>query len=317
MFSTTEKSISSFLQGMDGELSPNEPMGKHTRWNLGGKAQYYFPPNNKTEVVQLMCQLPSNVPVFWLGAGRSVMVRDGGLRGVAVSTQGGLDRIKRLSKHNLYVQSGVASASLAQYCRQQELAGLEFLKATPGSIGAAIAMSHLQVKKWKNIKRLECVNRDGDLIWCGLNQLKDVLHLDAVASQENTQQAWIVGIEFRMSKRGDDKRASAQTIPDRGSAVIDGLIRKVRSQFASVPVTHTGLYKQSVEIDPTNLLREAGLAGHRIGAAGFDNENPNELNVGRTCRVADVEQLVDYGRETVHQKLGIDLHSQLTFVGQR
>ena len=86
----------------------DEPMSKHTSWHVGGPAEVYFNPHDREELASFLRQLDASVPVYWVGLGSNLLVRDGGLDGVVISTHGTLDRLERQSETVVYAEAGVA-----------------------------------------------------------------------------------------------------------------------------------------------------------------------------------------------------------------
>src|SRR5205823_4156111 len=69
----------------------DEPLSRHTSWHVGGPAEVFFNPRDRVELAEFLRSLPPAVPIHWIGLGSNLLVRDGGLKGVVVSTQGALD----------------------------------------------------------------------------------------------------------------------------------------------------------------------------------------------------------------------------------
>ena len=85
-----------------GELRHDEPMSRHTSWRAGGNADLFFIPSSVEDLQAFLRDLDAATPIFWLGVGSNLLVRDGGIRGVVVSATGilkGLDRIGRAGMH--------------------------------------------------------------------------------------------------------------------------------------------------------------------------------------------------------------------------
>ena len=116
MHTIMQRSLQSHLEGIEGVLLRDEPMNRHTSWRVGGNAEMFYVPTDKASLVQLMCQLPGNVPVFWFGLGSNLLVRDAGIAGMVVCTFKGMDEIERVDTESIYAQAGVTSAKLAKYC---------------------------------------------------------------------------------------------------------------------------------------------------------------------------------------------------------
>ena len=102
-----QRSLQSHLEGIEGLLLRDEPMHKHTSWRVGGNAELFYVPTDKASLVQLMCQLPGNVPVFWFGLGSNLLVRDAGIPGMVVCTFKGMNEI------DAFVEVGVVSEEVS------------------------------------------------------------------------------------------------------------------------------------------------------------------------------------------------------------
>ena len=76
----------------------DEPLSRHTSWHVGGPAEVFFNPRDVAELAAFLKSVPADVPVTFIGLGSNLLVRDGGLPGVVISTQGTLDALERLSE---------------------------------------------------------------------------------------------------------------------------------------------------------------------------------------------------------------------------
>jgi UDP-N-acetylmuramate dehydrogenase len=72
----------------------NEPMHRHTSWHVGGPAEVFFNPHSRTDLAAFLRMLEPNVPIYWIGLGSNLLVRDGGMDGVVISTHGALERLE-------------------------------------------------------------------------------------------------------------------------------------------------------------------------------------------------------------------------------
>src|SRR5262252_5368751 len=88
----------------------NEPMSRHTSWHVGGPAELYFSPRDRADLLAFLGTLPEGTPLFWLGLGSNLLVRDGGIRGVVIDTQSGLTRLERVNDTTLTCETGVPCA---------------------------------------------------------------------------------------------------------------------------------------------------------------------------------------------------------------
>ena len=127
--------------GNDATLRFDEPMARNTTLRLGGPADALFTPTSIEQLRSVIatCALRS-IPMIAIGSGSNLLVRDGGVRGVVISTRGlrGLDRRGELE---IDVEAGVSTGKLLSMATRWQLGGLEFLGGVPGSVGGGMVMN--------------------------------------------------------------------------------------------------------------------------------------------------------------------------------
>ena len=97
------------------------PMSKHTSWHAGGPADMFFAPRDSMDLASFVRQLPMEVPLMWIGLGSNLLVRDGGIRGAVISTQGALGALERQSATRIRAEAGVP-------CAHRKAAELQILR---------------------------------------------------------------------------------------------------------------------------------------------------------------------------------------------
>ncbi|MCK4493035.1 MAG: UDP-N-acetylenolpyruvoylglucosamine reductase, partial [Methylococcales bacterium] len=93
-----------------GRLLINENMAKYTSWRVGGNAEKMYLPYDKDNLVLYMKTLLPEIPVFWLGLGSNLLVRDGGIAGVVINTRGRLKKMLLQEENVVSVEAGVSCA---------------------------------------------------------------------------------------------------------------------------------------------------------------------------------------------------------------
>lgn len=304
MYTMIQRPVTSHLEGLESHLRHDEPMSKHTSWRVGGNADMYFTPNGKSSLVQLMCQLPGNVPVFWFGLGSNLLVRDAGIRGMVVCTLKGLGGITRKTTNCVYVQAGVTSAKVARYCARHGLEGAEFLGGVPGSFGGAVAMNAGAYGNdtWSLVSKVECLDRDGNLKWFDKSEIE---HGYRHVSLEKGH--WIIGAEIILK-------------PIKGIDLVRRIRELLKTRAASQPIQSANA--GSVFTNPPNdfaarLLEEAGLKGYCIGGAQYSTKHANFIINQGQASAADIEDLIELGKTTVKAKFGVQLTPEVRVVGRQ
>ena len=141
----------------------DEPLSRHTSWHVGGPADVFFNPRDREELAAFLRAAPAEVPIHWIGLGSNLLVRDGGLRGIVISTHGTLDALERLSETCVRGEAGVACARIARQCIKWGLGPAEFFAGIPGTLGGALAMNAgaFGGETWAHVRALETIDRRG------------------------------------------------------------------------------------------------------------------------------------------------------------
>jgi UDP-N-acetylmuramate dehydrogenase len=141
----------------------SEPMSRHTSWHVGGPAEVFFNPRDRTDLGAFLRMLAPDVPIYFVGLGSNLLVRDGGVDGVVISTHGALDRLERLNETCVYVEAGVPCARIAKQCIRWGLGPAEFFAGIPGTMGGALAMNAgaFGGETWNHVLEVQTIDRHG------------------------------------------------------------------------------------------------------------------------------------------------------------
>jgi UDP-N-acetylmuramate dehydrogenase len=278
------------------------PMSKHTSWHAGGPADIFFSPRDSMDLASFVRQLPAEVPLMWIGLGSNLLVRDGGIRGAVVSTQGALSVLERQSATRIRAEAGVPCARIARQCVKWGLGAAEFFAGIPGTLGGALAMNAgaFGGETWRHVVDVEVLDRRG------------ARHTRTPADYEiGYRKAKGPPNEWFMSARLEFERKPG--IDDKG---IRDLLEKRRetqpigewscgSVFTNPPADHAA-----------RLIESAGLKGFRIGDASVSEKHANFIINHGAARAADIEALIEHVRQTVARKSGISLIAEVRIVGE-
>ena len=286
----------------EARVKRNEPMSKHTSWHVGGPADLFFSPLDATDVSGFLQGLEPGAPVMWIGLGSNLLVRDGGVRGAVIETHGIFDELERRSDNEVWCGSGVACAKLAKQCIKWGLGPAEFFAGIPGTLGGALAMNAgaFGGETWRHVVSVATIDRNG------------VRH-ERPASDYNVgyrhvdgpKDEWFLGallrFELRPGVSNDDirqllaKRKATQPIQEWSCG----------SVFTNPPGNHAA-----------RLVEACGLKGFRIGGARVSEMHANFIVNDGTASAADIEQLIRHVQQTVEQKHGVRLNTEVRIVGE-
>src|SRR5579871_842078 len=141
-----------------------EPMATHCSWRAGGTAQAFFTPRDVDDLAGFLRALPHSVPVYWVGLGTNLLVREGGIRGVVIATPGAFTRIERRSHSTVYCEASVPCARIARCCANWSLPQAEFFSGIPGTLGGALAMNAgaFGDETWRHVQSVQTIDRAGE-----------------------------------------------------------------------------------------------------------------------------------------------------------
>ena len=124
-----------------GKLKPNAPLAPLVWFKSGGAAEWLFEPADRDDLIQFLADLDPDTPVMALGLGSNMIVRDGGVPGVTVRLGKPFARIERLDEVTLRCGGGASGILVSSNARDAGIAGLEFLRGIPGTVGGFVRMN--------------------------------------------------------------------------------------------------------------------------------------------------------------------------------
>jgi UDP-N-acetylmuramate dehydrogenase len=287
----------------ESRVKRNEPMSRHTSWHVGGPADVYFSPRDRADLLEFLATLPQGTPLFWLGLGSNLLVRDGGIRGVVIDTQSGLTRLERVNDTTLACEAGVPCARLARQCIKWGLGPAEFLAGIPGTLGGALAMNAgaFGGETWPRVRSVDvCDARGVDRRRDAREYSFGYRHVVPPAAGEFFLAATLE-FEYRPGLTDEAmrellaKRKETQPIGEWSCG----------STFTNPKGDHAA-----------RLIEAAGLKGFRIGDIMVSPKHANFLvNVG-AATAADVEKLVAHIQTVVLEKSGVALTPEFRTAGE-
>jgi UDP-N-acetylmuramate dehydrogenase len=259
-------------------------------------------PYDRADLIEFVAQLPTTEPVFWMGLGSNLLVRDGGIRGTVINTKGRLKAMHRTEEGLIYVEAGVPCAHVARFCAEQGLVGAEFLAGIPGTMGGALKMNAgaFGGETWTLVKQVDMLTARGEVI---IRQPQEFeVSYRSVKSVENE---WFLGAFLSLSE--GDTTASQQKIK--------GLLEK-RAQTQPTNQPSCGSVFKNPDGDyAARLIEQSGLKGYSIGGACVSEKHANFIiNTGKAT-AANIETLINYVQAKVNEQHGVMLRTEVCMVG--
>jgi hypothetical protein len=146
-----------------GEMRLQVDMGKHTSWRTGGMAERMYQPADLDDLLVYLRGLPSDEPLYAVGLGSNLLVRDGGLRGTVLLLHGTLSALHLELDGSIYAEAGVPGAKLARFGALHNMQGAEFFAGIPGTLGGMLAMNAgcYGSETWEKVLRVQTVISPG------------------------------------------------------------------------------------------------------------------------------------------------------------
>jgi UDP-N-acetylmuramate dehydrogenase len=304
--------IPNTLPPVRGTLTPDRPLADLTWLRVGGPADWLFQPADEADLCAFLAALDPGIPVFPMGVGSNLIVRDGGLRAVVIRLGRGFNGITLGET----VTAGAAALD-AHVARKAAEAGLDltFLRTIPGSIGGAVRMNAGCYGGYvaDHLVQVRVALRDGSVQTIAARDLNlryrqsdlpdGAIILDATFRAERGDPAML---EARMADQ-IAKRDASQPTKDRSAG----------STFRN-PVGHssTGRADDSDELKAWKVIDDAGMRGARRGGAQMSPMHSNFLINAGGATAADLEGLGEDVRKKVFQNSGITLEWEIMRVGE-
>src|SRR5512140_1921175 len=292
-----------------GRLLRDEPMRKHLSWRTGGAAERAYVPADLEDAAQFLRGLPPAEPVYFVGLGSNLLVRDGGLRGTVMLMHAS-HAVLRMDGALVYAEARAASPKVARYAATQGYAGAEFLAGIPGTVGGALAMNAgcYGAETWDRVERVLMLCRSG-----ALRQRKpadfDIAYRHVALKQAELGADEWFGAAWFAFERGERAAALAR--------IKQLLQQRIASQPLALPNAGS-VFRNPPGDHAARLIEACGLKGFAIGGARVSEKHANFIvNAGGRGSAADIENLIEHVQQTVRSRHGVDLVTEVRIVGEK
>ncbi|MEO6225552.1 MAG: UDP-N-acetylmuramate dehydrogenase [Sphingomicrobium sp.] len=286
-----------------GKLTADAPLAPLVWFKSGGTAQWLFEPADAQDLADFLRDLDPEIPVMPLGLGSNLIVRDGGVPGVVVRLGKPFTKIERIDDTTIRCGGGASGILVSSTARDAGIAGLEFLRGIPGTVGGFVRMNGgaygREVRDVLVLARL--VLRSGDILEWPLDRL---------------------GYTYRHSE-----------VPA-GAVVVDAVLRGTPGEPAAIGAEMDAIAQAREESQPLRsrtggstfknpdghkawaLIDAAGCRGLTMGGAQVSEKHCNFLlNIG-SATSAEIEALGEEVRRRVAEKTHISLEWEIQRVGR-
>jgi UDP-N-acetylmuramate dehydrogenase len=250
------------------------------------------------------------VPVYFLGLGSNLLVRDGGIDGVVISTHGALDRLERIGDERVFGEAGVACARIARQCLKWGLGAGEFFAGIPGTLGGALAMNAgaFGGETWRHVLAVETIDRQGREHTREAREYRvGYRHVEAPAAEE-----WFLAARLRFSIR----EPSSESATRAAAEPIRLLLERRRATQPIGEWSCGSVFTNPPGDHAARLIETAGLKGLAVGGASVSTKHANFIINHGSATAADIECLIERVREEVYRAHGVRLQPEVRIVGR-
>jgi len=290
------------LPAVRGTYREAASLARLTWFGVGGPAEVLFQPADEADLAAFLAGCPADVPVSVLGTGSNLLVRDGGIAGVTVRLGRGFQRV-RVVGEAVEAGAGASDVRVATVAAEAGLAGLEFLRGIPGSVGGAVRMN--AGAYGREVADVLVEARALDRMGCA--HAVDAAALRMTYRHTATPADWLF-VAARLAGRPEDPAAVAARMAAIAAA-----------REASQPVkSRTGgsTFKNPPGARAWELVDRAGCRGLRRGGAMVSEQHCNFLINTGTATASDLEGLGEEVRRRVAETTGVALEWEIVRVGR-
>ena len=284
-----------------GRIEANASLSKSTWFRVGGPAEVMFWPADLDDLMTFLQNKPNAVPITMIGIGSNLMVRDGGIPGVVIRLGKIFEEVS-IRGMEIIAGGGLSNLRLANFARNYEISGFEFLCGIPGTVGGSIRMNAgaygFEIKDI--LQRVTALDKKGNLIDLSVSELEySYRHSDI------KEDLIYIGGYFKGSPAATIKIAERMTV-----------IRQEREFTQPVKMATGG----STFVNPPGykaweLIDAAGCRGLMRGGAVVSEKHCNFLINTGSASSADLEGLGEEVRRRVFEGCGIKLDWEIQLLG--
>ncbi len=284
-------------------LLENKKMSNLTWFGVGGCSKYYFQPSSEKDLVSFLKENEHNLPIYPLGAGSNIIIRDKGFNGIIIH----FNKLKDISidkKGIITTYCGAMDADVARFARNHSRTGLEFLIGIPGTIGGGIRMnSGAYGSEIKNILiDVVAINKTGTLKKFTVKDLK---------------------LDYRTNKLGQEWMfLKARFKSDIGfkDQIQKQMKEIIQSRKISQPTgkkTGGSTFMNGYDFKAWETIDNSGCRGLRNGGAIISNKHCNFIINENNATATDIETLGEIVRKKVFEKTKKTLKWEIKIIGEK
>ena len=300
--SALPETLAALMPDLRGRLVAGQALADLAWFRVGGPAEVLFSPADEDDLAYFLARLPAETPLYPIGLGSNLLVRDGGMAGVVVRLGKSFAGIERVGENRLLVGAAAADKRVALSAHEAGLGGFAFYHGIPGAIGGALRMN-------AGAHGTETCER-----------VVEAYGVDRTGAKRTFSNAEM-GYSYRHSSAPADvifTGALMEGIPQDPATIREEMDAVAEHRETKQPIkSRTGgsTFKNPPGHSAWKLIDAAGMRGHQIGGAQVSEMHCNFLiNVGGAT-AADIEGLGEEVRRRVRETSGVELEWEIKRIG--
>lgn len=291
------------LPQVRGEYRFSEPLSKYVWLKVGGPADVMYFPQDRDDLQYFLKHKPEEIPVFVVGGGSNLLVRDGGIRGIVIKLQNESFKNVKIEGNKVFCGAGMLNAALRKVVIENGLGGLEFLCSIPGSFGGMLRSNAgcFGSELSSVLQKATVINGKGEIFDVSCRDFNFGYRRSDFPSD------WIVLEVCLQFNKKDVSEVREQILAN----------EEYRRQHQPQGIRTAGsTFKNPEGYKAWELIKNAGGADMKVGGAKMSQQHCNFLQVDETATAADIEQLGQQIISAVKEKNGVDLEWEVKIIGQ-
>jgi UDP-N-acetylmuramate dehydrogenase len=290
------------LPQVRGRLEANAPLADLTWFRVGGPAEVLYTPADEADLADFMRGTPKTVPVYPIGVGSNMLIRDGGVKGVVIRLGRGFGDLSVEEGHRLRSGTAVPDVRAARFAADNSIDGLTFLRGIPGTIGGALRMNGgAYGGETKDVLiEARAVDREGNIrVLSNADMRYSYRHSGAPEDLVFTQAL----LQGKLGVTAD---------------ILAAMDKITASREATQPIkSRTGgsTFKNPPDNKSWQLIDKAGMRGFAVGPAKVSELHCNFLINEGGATAAQIEELGETVRKKVKETSGIELDWEIKRIG--
>jgi UDP-N-acetylmuramate--alanine ligase len=291
------------IVGQAGDVRLYEPLSNHTTLRVGGPAQFWVEPRNETAFAELVrfCRR-ENLPLFVIGRGSNLLVRDGGIPGVVIHPCGGDFAKIDVKGNEITVGAGAKLKEVAYAAKKAGLTGLEWMEGIPGAVGGGLRMNAgaMGAQTFENVVRIRYLDMEGG----SHNKMRDELEVHYR--------------NFPLLERNFAVSAVFRGKPATNEEIVRNLAKSQEKRRTTQPAAKSAgcIFKNPDSVPAGRLVDELGLKNSRVGQARVSEVHGNFIVNDGGATAAEMLELIDHIKSAARAKRGIELETEVQIVGE-